>query len=167
MGMSAEEKGKLLLDYVCCVTRYAGSPYIWGGRGDVIWTPAGLKPHVFGIKVFDCSGLILVGWRDFCGTERRGSMNAQSLHDNLIELVPRGEEFNEFGALLFYGMSPKRVSHVMLNLGNGLVIEAAGGDETTTGIKAGAFVRIGRNQRKERGFLKAARLPLDTMLLTP
>lgn len=37
-----------------------GAPYIWQGKGDVLWTPIRMLPHAFGRNVFDCSGFY--GW---------------------------------------------------------------------------------------------------------
>jgi len=136
--------------------RYVGALYVWKGKGFELWTPAGLKLHGWGQTVFDCSGLIGQAVFDAGGIDRRASHSAQSYWDELAE-CPRADDF---GALRFYGSSGSSITHISLSLGNGLVVEAAGGDSTTTTPELArrrphARVRVGFDGRRD---LQGARL---------
>ena len=109
-----------------------GAPYVWRGKGLELWDAAGAKSHHWGEPVFDCSGLVTTAIHEAGGPDWRLTHSAQTLFDALARAetprTPRGT----FGELKFYGASPKSVTHVAIDLGHGLVLEAAGGDATTT-----------------------------------
>jgi cell wall-associated NlpC family hydrolase len=81
-------------------------------------------------------------------------MSAQVIHDFLKD---RGDEGHfGIGSLSFYGKSRALVDHVGICLDNHLMIEAGGGDHTTTTLTEatakGAFVRM-RPIQYRRDFL--------------
>lgn len=142
-----------------------GSHYIWGGKDKLIFTPAGLVPHKFtelndvtqALSIFDCSGLVTSclfeaskGKLDF-----RGSHGARQILDS-FPVAGAGEED---GTLRLYP------GHVAISIGRGRIVEAAGGDESTTSIQAAinrdAKVRVGRDLRAPGTLLGLRRIPLD------
>ena len=108
-----------------------GAPYVWQAKGSMIWTPSGLKPHDFGVPAFDCSGLVTHAYLQATGNDWRGTQNAQTLFNTLPK-----PSFHHGVELEFYGKSATKVSHVAIWVMDGasgsLVIEAHGGDQTTT-----------------------------------
>lgn len=139
--------------------RYQGSPYLWTGKGLSVWTPNGLQSNGLGLPAYDCSGLVTCALHDAQGPDWRASHNASTLWQ---QLAP-AENADAFGVLRFYG-SPARPSHVAISLGNGLILEAGGGDQTTTSLeiarRQGARVRVVFDGRKD---LVGARLmPLSS-----
>jgi cell wall-associated NlpC family hydrolase len=143
-----------------------GQPYIWGGKGDKLWTPKGMVGNPFDshdpsqpqVRVFDCSGLVLWALLRSTGEDKRGEWNAQVMFDGLKPAPnPDPKNYVHHTHLRFYGKSPRNVSHVAIWLGNvdhkPLVIEAAGGDHTTTSIVAArerrAEVRCGFSRRTD------------------
>jgi len=138
--------------------RSQGAPYLWQGKGYDVWTPNGLKTNGLGLAAFDCSGLVTSALRDANGPDWRATHNAKSLWDVLAGC----ENANSFGCLRFYGVSSGRPTHVALALGNDLVLEAGGGDQTTTSLeiarRQGARVRVVFDGRRD--LLGARYLPL-------
>lgn len=121
--------------------QFIGLPYIWG-CGD---------PKIG----LDCSGLIqiLLSWWHL---DPEGDQTAQGLYNALLDkaaqpLAPQSH--GELGWIYFYGASTKKITHVALGLGNGLIIEAGGGgSECTTpeiALKKGAKVRVKPNTRTD------------------
>ena len=103
---------------------------------------------------FDCSGLVgelllAAGVLPF-GTR----LNAQGLYDRFS----KDGSINQWGvgALVFYGSDLAHVSHVGFCLDSYVMIEAGGGDSTTTtdaeDIKRNAFVKV-RPIKYRRDFL--------------
>lgn len=130
--------------------RFIGCPYVWKGKGLELWTPQGLQRHGYGTHVFDCSGLIGMALLTAGGKDRRATHAAQTYFDEF----PAIDNAEMFGALRFYGVGPKAITHISLSLGNGLIIEAAGGDSTTTTLQAAkarpnAKVRVGFDIRRD------------------
>lgn len=146
---------------------HLGAPYIWGGKGYVKWSPTGLVSHGFETSpgsghplwVSDCAGAITSAIHDLGGPDWRGTHTARMLRDECSE---REVPPNQFGTLHFYGPSRDRIVHVAFSLDNGLVIEAAGGDQTTTVPVPGKCMRVGFEQRRD--FQEAGRLPLLSLL---
>jgi len=103
------------------------TPYIFGGNDPT-----------FGV---DCSGFAIRMYR----TMGYGmvDMTAQSMHD---ELKHRFRSGIRRGGLLFFGDTQHKITHVAISLGDGTMLEAGGGDRTTTSEekarKIGARVRI-------------------------
>lgn len=138
-----------------------GAPYIWAGRGDwyvsegkILSTTNLGDPKVR--LVFDCAGLVLwAAFRAGADSDGRGWWGADTLWTHLPERLP--DEPADANRLVFYG-SPARASHVALDLGRGIVLEAAGGDSRTTSLEAAAKgvgygparVRVGREHRLDR-----------------
>lgn len=152
--------------------RYAleriGSPYIWGGKGEMVWTIDGLKPNGFRRDVFDCSGLVTSALLAAGGPDWRASHSAQKLAENLIE-VPGATPIAE---LLFFGANASHIIHVAICLGRmsnehggEIIVDAAGGDSSCKTLEIAAqrnaCVRTHINNRKDfvcSGFLWA---PVD------
>lgn len=152
----------------------AQSPYVWGGKGDVIWTPTGVKPNPFRATrviptapgsvdievevsgprdVFDCSGLITTCLHRAGGPDLRFSHGAKQLR----EACPPMPAISVNGAdrlrLRFY---PGHVAlHLRapdqtpteLNDDRAILIEAAGGDQTTLAPTPRGHVRRGHDLR--------------------
>lgn len=129
---------------------FLGAPYVWKGKGDVLWTPKGLTAHTFGKLVFDCSGLVTVSIKRAGGKDYRATHNAQAMFDQWSPApAPQAA-----GVLRFYGKGPTAITHVAFSLGldargRQLVLEAAGGDQNTTCPKFGACVRQGLETRRD------------------
>lgn len=136
-----------------------GAPYVWGGKGDRLWTRAGLIAHKWSGKVVDCSGLVTLALKMAGGPDWTATQSARTLREQCEREMPP----NQFGTLHFYGRNG-RTTHVAIALDHGLVLEAAGGDETTLEPKPGALTRVGFETRND--FQEAGRLPLER-LLTP
>jgi len=129
--------------------RHQGAPYLWGAKGFEVWTPQGLKRHDYAMPLFDCSGLVTAAIKDAGGPDLRATHNAKMLFDTLTE-APNS---NERGVLRFYGASLMRPTHVSIALGDDLILEAGGGDSSTTTLeisrRQGARVRIVYEGRRD------------------
>jgi cell wall-associated NlpC family hydrolase len=107
-------------------TAWLGLPYSWDGGtysgpsygacyGDGLITKFDCK-----FRGFDCSGLVLYGWGryvhldHFAATQRR---QAGRFHPTVGELQP--------GDLLFFSGGGKQITHVVMYVGKGQVVEAA------------------------------------------
>lgn len=107
--------------------QHIGAPYVYRGKGLQRWTPQGLELHPWGgLYVFDCSGLVTYCLQHAGGPDWLASHSAETMFDSL----PPAVDSWGFAALRFY-RSVTKVDHVAFSLGNGLVLEAAGGDRTT------------------------------------
>lgn len=116
--------------------KFVGLPYIWGGNNPLIG--------------FDCSGLaieILVA----TGNWPHGKdTTAQGLYDHFAKFgrkVPKERaHLTSPPDLVFFGKSPKEVTHIGICLERGLMVEAGGGGrECKTAADAAArnaFVRV-------------------------
>ena len=117
----------LLLSYA---QSFIGSPYRWGGE-----TPLG---------GFDCSGLVQEILRSV-GMDPVGDQTAQTLFNHFLIQGTRSS-LGEPGALLFFGSSDRSITHVTMALNEHQMIEAGGGNSSTTSairaIEQKAFVRI-------------------------
>lgn len=141
----------------------AGAPYIWQAKGDIIWTPGTPALNPFGPS-FDCSGLVTWAMWKSGNKDMRLTHNAQMLFNELVP-TSSGTEAEAKPVLCFYGKSPTGITHVALGFslyGEAYVVEAAGGDSTTTTIaeakKRGARVRVGPAIRGD--FVGSRRLPV-------
>ncbi len=108
-------------DFLIFCAKHVGIPYIWGGS----------DPK----KGLDCSGLVQILlenlYLDPSGDQTaQGLMNFFSLDDNSERQSPFPPDL---GDLVFFGK--ENATHVGLCLGNGLMIEAAGGDSSCTTIE--------------------------------
>lgn len=106
---------------------FLGVPYIWGGST----RETGL----------DCSGLVQL-LLAHVGLDPKGDNTAQVLYNyfKAHTLIPGWAKPDDFaranggavGALVFFGQSPARIWHVAMALDDRTMIEAGGGDHTTT-----------------------------------
>lgn len=141
--------------------KYIGSPYVWMGKGDLMWTPTGPAKNTFASTpfVFDCSGLIAHCIYKATGLDLRMTHNAQLMHDTFP--IASGEP--QLGDILLCGKSDETVTHVQFDLGRKMVCESAGGDSSTTTPQAafarGAQVRAGTQIRSD--IVATRRVPLD------
>ena len=97
--------------------KFVGRPYIWGGDGSGKCAGG-----------FDCSGLALECLQAFGKMPNRDEP-AQGIFE---ELTARKWNYVLFGSekpddVLFFGKDDKRIAHVAIAIGNGLMIEAGGG----------------------------------------
>jgi len=137
---------------------YQGAPYVWKGKGLHLWTPAGLALHSFGEPVFDCSGLMGVAILEAGGPDWRATKSADAYRTSL----PFAESW-EFGALRIYGDGQK-ANHVSFVVRPGYVLEAAGGDSTTTSpaeARKRGRARVAVNRDRRSDFMCAVRLPFN------
>lgn len=108
---------------------YIGTPYIYGGEDPAV----GL----------DCSGFAQKAL-SFYGLDPKGDQGAAALFGHFAD-NPVSESEVDLGDLIFYGTSGS-IYHVAIALSPFKIIEAGGGDHTTTtieeAIKRNAKVRI-------------------------
>jgi cell wall-associated NlpC family hydrolase len=104
-------------DFLIEVTSKIGTPYIFGGN----------DPD----KGIDCSGF--AQWAlSLYGLDPKGDQSAGGLYNIFSENSPVIQEA-DLGDLVFYGNS-NIVSHVALALSPFTILEAGGGDHTTTSV---------------------------------
>lgn len=124
---------KLLITYALSMI---GVPYLYGGSNP--------------ITGFDCSGLVVELMKAGGLVGPHFDANAQMLYDMYQktnqDYLASGGWSPALGHLAFYGKSPKEVTHVAFCLSKDKVIEAGGGDRTTTNrtiaADQDAFVKI-------------------------
>lgn len=105
------------MNIVSYLMHFLGRPYIWSGDGSGKCGGG-----------FDCSGLVLEGlWA--LGFYDGKDTTAQGLHDALIDMGWVSRAGHKFvpGAILFFGINDKKITHVAVAIGDGLMIEAGGG----------------------------------------
>lgn len=123
---------KFVAEIVACIN----APYIWGGKGDLLWSPDGLKTHTFRQKVFDCSGLITHALWAAGGPDWRGTHSAQNLYAafSAVDMSKRPPY-----VLAFYGSDNNSIIHVGLRVNCfGLTIDAAGGSSDVRDLETAA-----------------------------
>lgn len=108
-----------------------GTPYKFGGG-----SPA---------EGLDCSELVQI-LLHAGGADQPGDQTAQGLFDHFAKPANHFSQDPQMGALAFYGKDFTKITHVAFCLDKKRMIEAAGGDSTTTtleqAIKRKAYVRI-------------------------
>ena len=137
--------------------KQAGKPYIWAGRGDfVVRDERKVSTAAVGVdggNVYDCSGLVTDAIRAAGGPDLRLNWNADRLWRALPVVDAESDDSDDDFRLRFYGAKGGIATHVAIAIGNGLVIEAAGGDSKTLTYKdavlSGACVAIRFEQRKD------------------
>lgn len=120
-----------------------GTPYIWAGRGDYYVVNKQIRAisEAGCSEGFDCAGLI--GWSAWRAgaLDLRGWWGANHFWHFLPEPLA-----SETFKLRLYGTPDHGAWHVALDLGDGTMLEAAGGDHTTVSLADalahGARVRI-------------------------
>lgn len=120
-----------MIDLITYAMRFIGVPYKWGGS-----TP---------MDGFDCSGF--VQWiLESVGADPKGDQTAQGLHDILLKQGALVINAPKAGALCFYGPTNVALSHVSFCISDHQIVEAGGGDHTTTNldeaIRKAACVRL-------------------------
>lgn len=143
---SIEEK------FVTLMRQAEGLSYVWGGKGDRLWTPAGLVPNPFPNEVFDCSGLVTTMLHRAGGPDLRATHGARQLREACVPDQTRADidcPVDRGLVLRFYpGHVAFQYATILWN-SKAELIEAAGGDSTTTAPKPGASVRIGPERRTD------------------
>jgi len=118
----------MLVDYGL---KFLGTPYRWGGNSVL----TGL----------DCSGFVQEVLASV-GKDPRGDQTAQGLFNKLLTKTNYSPKNPGRNDLLFFGSDSSCITHVAIALGPTQMLEAGGGDSTTTNIeKAGerrAMVRV-------------------------
>jgi len=116
---------------------FVGTPYRWGGPEKPF------KKNEASFNGYDCSGLVQELLRSV-GADPPGDQTAQKLFDYFSQRGGWGLE--SVGALAFFGKDAMNISHVGMLLDAYRMIEAGGGDSSTTtrkrAIEQSAFVRI-------------------------
>lgn len=116
----------ILLSYAM---RFVGVPYKWGGDDP--------------LQGVDCSGLVIELLQSQGLLSKAFDTTSQGLYQHFSVCKT---DTPSFGALLFFGKGIGKISHVGFALDHKLMLEAGGGDSTTTtiGIAAAknAFVKI-------------------------
>jgi cell wall-associated NlpC family hydrolase len=117
--------------------RHLNVPYVWAGSNP--------------LEGIDCSGFAQWYLAAF-GLDPQGDQTAQGLYDHFLT---NGQvQQKELGALAFYGKEFSKITHVGIHLSPMLIIEAGGGDSSTTSfqhaMERGACVRMRPvNHRKD------------------
>lgn len=121
----AKSKSAIVKEAESCL----GIPYVYGGNNP--------------LQGLDCSGLVCWVLKRFGMVKTAQDFSAAQLHTLLTTLGATSLETPEAGALLFFGR--KQITHIAIAIGSARMIEAGGGDHTTTNpalaAKAGAMVR--------------------------
>lgn len=116
----------LLVDYAL---RFIKVPYIWGGAHP--------------LDGFDCSGLVQEILRSV-GCDPKGDQTAQALYTHLRI---KGKSTNpQAGAIVFFGRSLDKITHVAFMIDEYRMVEAGGGGSKTRTVNDAvaheAFTRV-------------------------
>lgn len=108
--------------FIALAVNCVGAPYLWGSKG---------AKHA-GVQAFDCSGLVTWCLLRSGGPDWTRSHNTDTLLAKLAPvLTPRP------GTLVLYGAG-NDAQHVMVHLGDGVVVGASGGGPSTTSLAMAA-----------------------------
>lgn len=147
--------------------QYIGCPYVWAGKKDFLFDPVklALVPNPWRpARVFDCSGLVTVSLKDAGGPDWRASHSSGALRA-FCWPVPWPEL--QPGDLLFRaGHVGIYVSKSEASLANIVVLEAAGGDRSTTSpfIAEARKAEVREHSIPITRFACAGRLDFDSLL---
>ncbi len=141
--------------------RELGAPYIWGGKGDVLWTPTGLAISPVlqeaGLPVhgFDCSGLWTWAFKEAGLGDTRGQHSAQTLFSKLPPVFS-ATQYEAHPVLVFYGQNENDITHIagMVSIyGRPYCLESARGTHKTITVpiarQTKAGVRLSPNARSD------------------
>lgn len=124
-----------------------GAPYVWGSKGLVAGS----------IRTFDCSGLVTWALLKVGGPDWRAFHNTDRLW---AECVPT--DTPRAGTLALYGPAGDP-NHVMVHLGEGVVLGASGGGSKTRSVgdayAQGAAVKVKPHHTYRPDFLGWRELP--------
>jgi len=133
--------------YVSWMQMHLGCWYIYGGKGEIIENG----------RVFDCSGAVTCAYHENGGPDWRQTHSAAKLYD-VCEKVKDPQP----GDLCFYG-PPGKITHVMMYVGDGRVIGASGGNNSTVKVefakKIGAKILYRPKVQYRADFRGYGRLP--------
>lgn len=126
-------------DFLTTAAAAVGSPYCWGGKGDLQWTPQQTVKLPY--LAFDCLGLVLWALWRAGGPDIRLKHNTDTF---LAQLRQAGAELRELdqlrpGDLLFFGGppdDPDDVDHVEIYADSGQLLGARGGGRHTLTLTA-------------------------------
>lgn len=148
--------------------------YIWGAKGEELpasaWLDVGLEPPPCR-EVFDCSGFA-VGAMMAAKLVSSSWLHSHNADRIFHTLSPVGFDGVAPADLAFWGRpahvtGPARATHVMLLNGDGTVLGASGGNQSTTTLeiahKAGACVRVRSSHQYRPDFLGFRKLPLPPL----
>ncbi len=135
-------------DFLAEVMRLHGRPYLWNGKG----------PGV------DCSGVVTVAYREAGGPDWTRTHWTDRLWMELPKVVGKPAPAD---LLLYGGSAPNDVDHVMVHLGDGVLIGACGGGRWCTSVELArsrdARVRLVQLDRyRLNDFRGVRRLPLES-----
>ncbi len=124
-GLKMKNKSQLMVEYS---KSFIGKPYLWGGEG-----PEG----------YDCSGFIQELLK-CVGLDPKGDQTAHDLY-LYFSKKGRGTGITE-GALLFWGKSKNKITHVSMAINYIQHIEAGGGGSAIKNLEiartSGAMIRV-------------------------
>lgn len=114
----------------CYLFSFVGVPYRWGGNSPILG--------------FDCSGFAQEILQS-AGLYHGPDTNAQGLYEH-FKYAETTKDLRDMGDLLFFGKDKASITHVAIAVNDIFMIEAGGGNSTTTTeVKAdsqNAFVRM-------------------------
>jgi cell wall-associated NlpC family hydrolase len=117
--------------------QFIGLPYIWGGDDP--------------LTGFDCSGLVQEILASV-GLDPEGDQTAQGLYDYFVKR-PNTKTAQGPGALVFFGQSITKITHIGFMINDFQMIEAGGGGSKTLSLKdaatQNAFVKIRPASRRK------------------
>lgn len=131
------------------VLENVGAPYVWGGKGAVV--------APYGLRAFDCSGLVTYAYLKAGGPDWRLTHNTDKLWAEC-----KAVESPRAGTLCLYGKAGDP-SHVMIWVAEGVVVGASGGGSNTTSIglaqDVGARVKVYASVHYRPDFIGYRELP--------
>ncbi len=128
------------------VLNQAGRPYVWCGKGLLLWTPAGPVVSPFApTPVFDCAGLITCGLYFANYKDIRFKANAHVLYSTLVPTDEPGPwDFACYGSKV-----GNKASHIEVMTANHRLFGAIGGDHNTLKPTVGAMVKYRLKERTD------------------
>lgn len=146
----------------CSGAAQTNAPYIWGGKGDTMWTPQGMVVHTFYKSdrvpwVFDCSGLMACALR----FATSGSLDLRASHSANAMFKDWPEATVEDVLTAWFFGKDDKASHVEFHVAEGECYGARGGTKETTTIQKAredkASVQFGKVKRPD--FIGARKIP--------